>query len=586
MCAQPRNSLIPINFSGNVDSSRTLIGGWSSTCKYISNPNSKISSFIDYHWDDRQKLRRDYSQLLALYDSLLPILAIKLNELHRKTYTERFWEIIVGQWLLTFINVAFDRWSMIDDAIGNHSITEVLLDINPKTMSASNSTAAFHSDSISDEWNSLLLLDIALCRNLDVRVNHVEKPAISTPNPVRELLTRPLRRFVVTLSRSLQRKNSVLISHGYMPLKIYLKMMIHLKQIPFFYFEEKLHSYPMQDNLRNWKLESGHEGIFENFLVHAIPKYIPRSIIEGHIEIDEKSRKLPTKPKAIVSFVEHYCGDMFKFWTAQNTEMGTQFFVVQHGGHFDAGAWDLSQDMDYRICDRWFGWGKRKRPKPYVGAFNTKLSGSKNLKRGAMPEGDLLIELGSVPKWFYTNMSMPLSGQWDRHDAINLKMVAHLPVCIRNRTVVRLFPQNFGRLQIERWLGVLPSEQVNDGSGSIWSLRRKARLVVSTYNATTYLETFAAKIPTLLFWDPTLWEIGDAASGYYEQLKEVGILHFSEESLVTKISEVWQDTFAWWDSIQVKDARAQFCHEFTCISERPDKDLTDLIRLSKIEGHE
>jgi len=584
MCAQPKKSLIPINFSGYLvdDLSRTLIGGWAATCKYISTPNNKIDINIDYHWDDRKKLRVDYSHLLALYDLLLPILAIKLNELHRKTYTQRFWEIVVGHWLLTFINVAFDRWSMIDDAIVNHSINEVLFDVNLETMLASNSTAAFLSDSISDEWNSLLLLDIAQCRNLDIRVNRVEKSVIAMPKPVRGLLTQPLRRFVLTVSRSLQRNNSVLIGPGYMPLRIYLKMMFRLKQLPFFYFEEKLPSYIIQDNLRSWTLESGHEGIFENFLVHAIPRYIPRSIIEGHCEIDIKSQKLPTKPHAIVSFGEHYRSDIFKFWAAHNVEMGTRFFVVQHGGGFDTSDWHLLQDVDHRICDRWVGWGMGTRSLPYVGAFNTLLSGSKNLKRGATLEGILLIELGNAPEWFHTNLSAPLGGQWHRHNSNNSKMVASLPESIRSQTIVRLYSQDFGVLQVKRWIGVLPSDQVNDGSGSIWLLRRKARLIVSTYNATTYLETFSANLPTLLYWDPTLWEIGDGARGYYELLKEVGILHFSEESILTKISEVWDDTFAWWDSIQVKDARAQFCHEFTRISVYPDKDLTDLIRLCKI----
>ncbi len=49
--------------------------------------------------------------------------------------------------------------------------------------------------------------------------------------------------------------------------------------------------------------------------------------------------------------------------------------------------------------------------------------------------------------------------------------------------------------------------------------------MISTYAATTYNETIAANIPTIIYWNTKHWELDDKSKPLFEELKSVGIFH-------------------------------------------------------------
>ena len=53
----------------------------------------------------------------------------------------------------------------------------------------------------------------------------------------------------------------------------------------------------------------------------------------------------------------------------------------------------------------------------------------------------------------------------------------------------------------------------------------KTRLFISTYNATTFNESLAANIPTVIFWDENIWESAEWTISDFNMLKSVGIFH-------------------------------------------------------------
>ena len=90
----------------------------------------------------------------------------------------------------------------------------------------------------------------------------------------------------------------------------------------------------------------------------------------------------------------------------------------------------------------------------------------------------------------------------------------------------------------------------------------QARVLISTYNATTYLEAFAMEVPTIMFWNPDFWELTETATPFFDDLVEAGILHYSPTSAATKLTEVWDDVDNWWSSEQVTVARKRFCNGY------------------------
>ncbi|MDA9956158.1 hypothetical protein N9D06_01845, partial [Candidatus Pelagibacter sp.] len=75
------------------------------------NLNFKTQS---YHWNDREKLKNDYSYSKKLYEDLINELAKNLNLYHKTNYSNRYWKIVMGPWLLSFMQAVLERYRNIE----------------------------------------------------------------------------------------------------------------------------------------------------------------------------------------------------------------------------------------------------------------------------------------------------------------------------------------------------------------------------------------------------------------------------------------------------------------------------------------
>ena len=99
-----------------------LLGEW---CRLYSRKEAlnKRSYFVPtYHWDDRQKAYEDSKYLQLLNKQIIYELVPILNNLHGVNFSERSWNLLIGNWLIQFTAVIFDRWIMIDKIAKSHGI--------------------------------------------------------------------------------------------------------------------------------------------------------------------------------------------------------------------------------------------------------------------------------------------------------------------------------------------------------------------------------------------------------------------------------------------------------------------------------
>jgi putative transferase (TIGR04331 family) len=94
------------------------------------------------------------------------------------------------------------------------------------------------------------------------------------------------------------------------------------------------------------------------------------------------------------------------------------------------------------------------------------------------------------------------------------------------------------------------------------NLLTQSRVYIATYNATTFLESLAMDIPTIIFWRPEHWELRGTAIGPFEELSQAGIFHKSAESAADHLSDVWSDVDAWWGDRKVRSAIDNFNYQF------------------------
>ena len=139
-----------------VDSPIIFLGEW---CKLYSNKaiwQDLKTTTCNYHWDDRNKLFQDFGYLNELYENLLDDLKEKLNEIHNVNFPTESWRILIGPWLCYFIQVLFDRWSMIQYAIKTSpKLRTINLDFDSSIFTP-NDMSHFQSFIINDEWNHFI----------------------------------------------------------------------------------------------------------------------------------------------------------------------------------------------------------------------------------------------------------------------------------------------------------------------------------------------------------------------------------------------------------------------------------------------
>ena len=99
-----------IEESWNVKSRHFFLGEW---CKQLSRkPHWDKLSFktAKYHWNNRNKLEEDYLYSKKLYQKLILELGENLNDYYKISHSNRYWKIIIGPWLLSFIQIILERY--------------------------------------------------------------------------------------------------------------------------------------------------------------------------------------------------------------------------------------------------------------------------------------------------------------------------------------------------------------------------------------------------------------------------------------------------------------------------------------------
>ena len=116
------------------------------------------------------------------------------------------------------------------------------------------------------------------------------------------------------------------------------------------------------------------------------------------------------------------------------------------------------------------------------------------------------------------------------------------------------------------WAEKFPEIKVNISSGNIYKHFFDSKIVISTYNATSFLETLSLNIPTIVFWDEKYFQLNDEAIVYFELLKEAKIFHADIKSASDHLIKIWDNVENWWFDDEVQKIREIFCSNFANIN--------------------
>lgn len=568
----PRNSL-PVLF----------LGEWCRIYRRKSAWQKLDAKVVPYHWDDRQKLYKDYKYIKKVTNEVLEALVAELNKIHNVNHSKRYWQIVIGPWVGYFIQILYDRWSMLYFATRDNEISGVNVLKRSIEDHVPNDMNDFVSRLIEPPWNEAIYAEILRWMKFPVEwVSHGHqslapdsKVSLGTPLNKVKIYTKAI---VNRLFKLFTREDEFFFISSYLgPLNEFL-LQLKLRQVP-----KKWPSATtpiFQVNLSMRKFELRIENNLDDFveLVKAlIPSHIPTAYLEGYQKLVALSSKLPwpKRPAAIFTANSYSSDEVFKVWSADKVERGVPLIIGQHGGNYGVSLWNFTEDHQIEISDYFLTWGwDDVNQENIIPIGNFKGFGKKVIPRKS---GFALLVQMSIPLNSYHMSSSPVSSiQWSMYFDDQCQFIRSLPLNLRQRTLIRPYFTDFNNCQVQRWSELFPELHVDDGSHSIQGLMKNSRIVISTYNATTYLESMSLNFPTIIFWNKSHWELRSEAIPFFEELKSVGIFHESPEEAAKKMISVWEDVAGWWNSYEVQVVRRKFCDRYAFIPNAP------LVRMKEI----
>ena len=118
---------------------------------------------MEYHWDDKSKLIKDYDYLKRVHQKLINTIYIRLNDHLKLNYKEIFWKIYLGPWLSYYIQTLYDRWETINNFINKYGNNFVTAKFNYDENDFINHTLnEFMYNLYSDEYNHIIFNKIIL----------------------------------------------------------------------------------------------------------------------------------------------------------------------------------------------------------------------------------------------------------------------------------------------------------------------------------------------------------------------------------------------------------------------------------------
>lgn len=549
------------------------------------------ATMLPYHWDNRAKLYADYLYLQEFHERLLTDLTKRLNQIHDVNHGLRYWRILVGPWLGYFTQMLFDRWSSIQQAISQYDLSGTIILTGPEESLVPNDMSEFYRLFIGDEWNHYLYACI-LKQFTDLPYSERARQGLAggekaVPAPVdwKQRVRKTLARYYGRVANGLTGDRDCFFLDIDLPFSDVMRLHWRFRQVPQWWRSVSPTRVTVEWGQRQWVVPGNNNNAFEACVRALIPRQIPTTYLEGYGQLVEKTVKLPwpKQPKLIWTNNSFNSDEVFKAWAAEKAAHGSALVAGQHGGFYGVGRWSFNEDHEIAVSDCYMSWGWSEPEQPKVKPVG-ELKAKRPLGIRHMDQRGAILVTCIVPRQSYWMFSFLVSSQWLNYFKDQCVFVQSLPASIRTALTVRLHSKDYEWSQADRWREHFPDLKLDEGQSDINELIRRSRLYISTYNATTYLESFTMDVPTVIYWDPKYWELRKTAIPFFEDLKRVGIFHETPESAARHVATIWDDVGAWWNSPSVREAlerfKQRYCHLPNDLLDRVEATLSEVIAAS------
>lgn len=569
----------PDETTWNQEKPLLFLGEW---CRLFSKREALAKLDIEqhpYHWADRKKFAGDYPLLGKIYEEKLAALSGSLNSIHGLSRNIRYWRIIIGPWLRFFIDAVYDRFETIRTVAETNGVDDTWIHTYQLENWIPSDFQEFYMQFRYDGWNHIIFSECI--KNAAIPFTQKDTQLVPEINvKTKQSSLRRLAKMVMNTYNAVlpSRFNRVAIIAAYIPLRKLRKLQRSLGQLP--YISAPLVSVENRvvDHVkRNLLITGKTDTAFEKLLNRLIVQLMPFAYVENFAALHKKSiAAFPSKPKLIFTANAYQADDGFKTWAAHHVHHKVPLVIEQHGGHFGIGLLNQTEDHQVSIADVFASWGWKSEQHKNIHPLPAMKLPSKPVSYNV--NGDILLVTASYPRYFYCYFSTPIAGLFVDYLDDQIRFCKSLKDSWKDMLKIRTDADIFGWEIHERFNYAELGESLDKSNEKLFDRLKNCRMCVSSYNATVFLETLAANIPTMIFFDPNKYEIREEAITAMNSLRAVNILHDTPESAAQFLNSLDTDIGTWWNSKVVQETRQQFCLTYANTSENWMDVWTDFLK--------
>lgn len=513
-------------------------------------------------------------------DALLPVLTVALNNYHGRSYSQRFWEILLRHTITNMLVPLYDRYERMQEILKsgesyeaevlpqgvkvklssrysgflwseqptfNHLIgSELLWFLNPKNVKLSILQSKEPLEIVyHDNTSTLAKVDVSLSEKI---------------RSVRKLVVAQVARLIRL--RFLYKGVNVRGVQGMSP-RDNLKLLLALEKISKGVSRgKKIKKVPrVEKTSAHVDLKLNTSNVFIQFAAKIIPQLLPTLVIDGFEKWEAAGfAELNSRVKVCVfgpNFADKWNERME---LAMYKELcGAYIIGSQHGTGY--GTFRYCPDpfqTEYKIFDEFltWGWSEHERfsfratpmPAPIFNPIqNTHCARNEDIVLiGTLATAGVYFGLPVAHSeecyaYFESKLTF-LNGLKKNH----VENILYRPYLAGTLFVdeVRFVEQRFPKMRMLYSL--------------LWPAMQSCKLAILDHPGTTWHIVASMNTPFIIYCDPHLWEQSKDMDPFLERFRKVGIWHDSPESAAQQVNKIGDRVQEWWQSAEVQEARNYF----------------------------
>ena len=541
-------------------------------------------------WEQRSNVEKDFNYLFSLYKATISLLSNELNRIHKVEKAEIYWRLCVGPWLKHFIDILFYYYSSSKELLDSGRIKTVRLLNIPADMLATDDFNHFMVSASTpvfiEQIFSMLVPRILGNYEVEVIRRNYNYDSQSLLKDVLISSTSSRSTFKIYFKRVLNHFFNYISNDEIIAFNSYLNYWNEFKltrRIRLRGGELSKKNYVIRDSLRSFDLVMTPTTTdtlyseFESILLKLIPKFMPRAYLEGYENLVSQVERLPSAKKQRKILVGTYFFDeVLSLWIGECLSNGSKFFIVQHGGHYGMAPQKFHELEEVEVSTRYLSWGWRTTEDKVVPYGSPLLVNGRFSKPKAKPLA--VLTLPPLEQIFYRLEYGPISYKQNLDFFSGIyAFLTSLPQSLHPFVSIRYYPGTSESIK-SKLQEKLPKLNYLPDKLSFRNVLRQHGIYIGTYNSTTFLECLGMNYPTIIFWNPSYWELREDAFSQFLMLEDAGIFHHSGVSASSHLQRVLFDPGKWWTSSKTQAARDKFVGCYARSPVRPIEALKELLR--------